>query len=256
MAEKAPRPQPDEMTFLEHLDELRSRLIRSVVALIVSFALCGVFVRPIFTFVQAPIKQFLGGQNLVFTRLSEPFFIYMKVAFLASLFLAAPYVLSELWLFVAPGLYSHERRYALPFVMASSLLFLSGGAFGYYMVFPATCRFFLQVGEGFTPMIKADEYLSLFSMVIGGVGLVFEVPAVIFLLARAGLVTPRFLLRNTRYAILLSFVTAAIITPTPDPVTCSAVAIPMIVLYLIGIGVAALAGRSKEKEGDGEAPTA
>jgi hypothetical protein len=150
MADKAPRPHPDEMTFLEHLDELRSRLIRCVIALVVSFALAGVFVRPIFQFVEAPIKPFLNGQNLVFTRLSEPFFIYMKVAFLASLFIAAPYVLSELWLFVSPGLYTHERRYALPFVVAASLLFISGGAFGYYMVFPATCRFFLQVGEGFT----------------------------------------------------------------------------------------------------------
>lgn len=236
------------MSFLEHLDELRVRLIRCVVALAVAFGLCAGFARPIFSFVKAPIEPFLHGEKLVFTRLTEPFMIYMKVAFLACLFLAAPWVLGELWLFVSPGLYNRERRYALPFIFSASLLFLCGGAFGYYLVFPSACRFFLEVGQDFSPMIKLDDYLSLFSMVILGVGAVFEIPAVIFLLARAGLVTPRFLLRNTKYAIFLAFALAAVVTPTPDPITCTLVAIPMIGLYFVGIIVAALAKRAPQEE--------
>ena len=236
------------MSFLEHLDELRSRLLRSVIALVVGFCVAGAFHRQIFQFVMAPIQPFLGEQTLVFTRLTAPFFIYMKVAFLGSLFLIAPYVLSELWLFVSPGLYSHEKKMAIPFVLVASGLFLAGGAFGYYGVFPATCRFFLQVGEDFTPVLTIDDYLSLFSTVILGVGVVFEVPIVIFVLTRAGIVTPGWLARNGKYAVFLSFLVAAIVTPTPDPVTCTAVALPMIVLYYIGVGVSALAGRSRARK--------
>jgi len=240
---KEQRRNPNEMTFLEHLDELRSRLLRIVIVLAVSFGVCAAFSRPIFRLVMAPITPFLHGDRLVFTKLGEPFFMYLKISFLACLFLAAPYILSELWLFVSPGLYARERRMAIPFVFFASLLFISGGAFAYFFVFPATCQFFLGVGEDFTPMLKIDEYLSLFSVIILAVGGVFEIPAVIFILARAGLVTPRFLAKNFKYAILLSFTIAAIVTPTPDPVTCSAVAIPMIGLYGIGILVAMISRR-------------
>lgn len=250
------RPHPDEMTFLEHLDELRDRLLRCVLALVVAFALTGAFAARIYDLAERPIRPFLHGQKLVYTKLTEPFFIYMKVAFLASLFVAAPYVLTELWLFVSPGLYRHERRLALPFILSASLLFCGGGLFGYFFVFPTACRFFLDVGQDFAPMIKIDEYLSLFNTVILGVAIVFEVPAIIFLLAKAGLVTPRFLLKNTRFAILLSFVVAAIVTPTPDPVTCSAVALPMIVLYMLGVGVAALVYRPRRAEDVTEGATA
>ncbi|MFN7974319.1 MAG: twin-arginine translocase subunit TatC [Acidobacteriota bacterium] len=154
-----------------------------------------------------------------------------------------------------PGLYKHERKYAAPFILAATLLFLLGGWFGYAVVFPSTCRFFIQVGEDFTPMLKIDEYFALFSTVILGVGAVFEIPAVIFLLAKAGLVTPRFLLRNTRYAIVISFIVAAIVTPTPDPVTCTAVALPMILLYLLGVVVAALTYRPRKRGGDDDPPS-
>lgn len=232
------------MTFLEHLDELRTRLIRCVVVMAVAFAVCMTFAKDIYRFVEAPIRPLMPeGVGLVFTTLTSPFFTYMKVAFLAGLFVAAPYVLSELWLFVSPGLYAHEKKYAVPFVVCASLLFVGGGAFAYVFVFPATCRFFLQVGEDFTPMIRIDEYLSLFSTIILAVGAVFEIPAVMFLLARAGLVTARGLLKGSRYAIFFSFVAAAVLTPTPDPVTCTAVAVPMIVLYYLGIVVAWLAQR-------------
>lgn len=249
------RKHPDEMSFLEHLDELRTRLIRCVIALAVSFAICGTYAVKLVELAERPIRPFLHGQKLVITRLTEGFLVYMKVAFLASLFLAAPYVLAELWLFVSPGLYKHERRMALPFVFIASLLFIGGGLFGYSYVFPTTCRFFLQVSEDFTPMIKVDEYLSLFNTIILGVGLVFEVPAVIYLLAKAGIVTPRLLLRFWRYAVLGSFVIAAVVTPTPDPITCTSVAGPMILLYFVGVAVAALVYRPRPSSIAPEAAT-
>lgn len=246
------------MSFLEHLDELRTRLIRCVIALIVSFGLCAAFAKQIFLFAEAPILPLLPpGVKFAYTTLTQPFFLYMKVAFIAAIFLASPWILTELWLFVSPGLYRTEKKYAVPFIFSATILFLAGGAFGYKMVFPTTCRFFLDVGKDFTPVLKADEYLSLFSTVILGVGAVFEIPAVIFLLAKAGLVTPRFLLKNTRFAIVISFIVAAIVTPTPDPVTCTAVALPMIALYLLGVLVAALTYRprgSRKKDDDEPTP--
>lgn len=227
------------MSFLEHLEELRRRILFSVVAVFVAFAICWSFAPEIFRWIQAPIIDILPeGEKLAFTRLAGPFFLYMKVAFFAGIFLASPVVLWQLWRFIAPGLYRRERIYAAPFIIFSTLFFLAGGWFGYEVVFPMAARFFLEMGRDFQQVITIDDYFSVASKLILGMGLVFETPILIFFLARLGIVTPQFLLRKFKYAVLIIFIIAAIITPTPDMVTQSALAIPMILLYLLGVGIA------------------
>jgi sec-independent protein translocase protein TatC len=190
---------------------------------------------------QEPLTQFLPpGDKLAYTRLTAPFFLYMKVAFFAGLFIAAPVVLLQLWLFIAPGLYKKERRLAAPFIIFGSLFFIVGGYFGYRYLLPATCSFFVETGKQFKQMVTVDDYFSFASVIILACGLVFETPILIFFLARLGIVTPAFLMQKFKYAVVLAFVIAAVVTPTPDMVTQSALAVPMILLYLIGVGVAYL----------------
>src|SRR5438093_1427114 len=233
-----------KMTFLEHLEELRKRLIVSIVALGVAFLVCWNFADRIFGLLARPLSRFLPpGDKLVFTRLTEPFLLYMKVAFFAGIFVASPIILWQLWLFIAPGLYKRERRYAAPFIIIASLFFILGGWFGWRVLLPGTCAFFLETGKQFKQMIKADEFFSFASMIILATGLVFETPILIFFLARFGIVTPAFLLQKFKWAIVLSFIIAAIVTPTPDMVTQTALALPMIGLYALGIGIAYLFGK-------------
>jgi sec-independent protein translocase protein TatC len=233
-----------KMTFLEHLEELRKRLIVSIIALGVAFLACWNFADRIFELLARPLSRFLPpGDKLVFTRLTEPFLLYMKVAFFAGIFLASPVILWQLWLFIAPGLYKRERHYAAPFIIMASLFFIAGGYFGYRVLLPGTCAFFLETGKQFKQMIKADEFFSFASMMILATGLVFETPILIFFLARLGIVTPAFLLQKFKYAVVLAFIIAAIVTPTPDMVTQTALAVPMIGLYALGIGIAYLFGK-------------
>ena len=241
-ASTAEQPADDDlpkMSFLDHLEELRKRLIVSFIAIGIAFFVCWGFAEDIFTLLQAPLTQYFApGDKLAYTRLTAPFFLYMKVAFFAGLFLAAPVVLLQLWLFIAPGLYKKERRYAAPFILFASLFFVGGGYFGYLFLLPATCKFFVETGRQFKQVITVDEYFSFASTIILASGAVFETPVLIFFLARIGIVTPAFLMQKFKYAVLLSFIIAAIVTPTPDMVTQAALAIPMILLYLIGVGVA------------------
>lgn len=239
----AAEPDSDlpKMTFLDHLEELRKRLLISFIAVGVGFFVCWAFAEKIFMKIQEPLTQFLPpGDKLAYTRLTAPFFLYMKVAFFAGLFVAAPIVLLQLWLFIAPGLYKKERRLAAPFIIFGSLFFIAGGYFGYRYLLPATCSFFVETGKQFKQMVTVDDYFSFASVIILACGLVFETPILIFFLARLGIVTPAFLLQKFKYAVVLSFVVAAVVTPTPDMVTQAALAVPMILLYLIGIGVAYL----------------
>ena len=171
--------------------------------------------------------------------------LYIKVAFLAGLFLASPVVLYQLWLFVAPALYRDERRIAVPFLVLTTLFFVAGGYFGYAVAFPMVCKFLLDVGSEFRQVITINEYFTMASKVILGLGLVFEMPVLIFFLARMGVVTHRFLLRQFRYAVLLIFIVAAIITPTPDAATQSVFAVPMILLYLLGVLIAWIFGKKR-----------
>lgn len=236
-----------KMTFLDHLEELRRRLVISFIAVAVAFLACWAFAEPIFGFIQAPLTKFLPpGDKLAYTRLTAPFFLYMKVSFFTGLFVASPVLLLQLWLFVAPGLYKKERRLAAPFIIFGTIFFVLGGYFGYRFLLPATCSFFVETGKQFKQMVTVDDYFSFASTIILATGLVFETPILIFFLARLGIVTPAFLLQKFKYAVVLSFIIAAVITPTPDMVTQAALAIPMILLYLIGIGVAFLFGKKVE----------
>jgi sec-independent protein translocase protein TatC len=233
------------MGFLEHLDELRRRLLYSLAAVGIAFALALTQARPILEFLLRPVRPYLGDQKPVFLDLTEPFVLYMKVGFLVSLFLSAPFVLYQLWAFIAPGLYQRERRMAVPFVLFATVFFLLGGAFGYYIGFPSAARFLLSIASDFQPSLRISSLFTFESRIILGMGLVFELPTVIYFLARLGFVTPGFLWRRFNYAILIIFIVAAVVTPTPDVVTQCLFAAPMIGLYLISILVAHVFGRPR-----------
>jgi len=240
-----PETELHKMSFLEHLEELRKRLMVSIIAITGGFLLSWHYAERIFAVIQQPLTQFLppGDQRLAYTRLTEPFFLYMKVAFFTGLFIASPVVILQIWLFIAPGLYKRERRYAVPFIIFATLFFVTGGWFGWQYLLPATCKFFVDTGAQFKQMIKVDEYFSFASTIILAAGLVFETPILIFFLARLGIVTPHFLLQKFKYAVVLAFVIAAIVTPTPDMVTQTFLAVPMIALYLLGIAIAFAFGK-------------
>ena len=234
-----------KMSFLEHLEELRKRLMISIVAILGGFLLCWYYAERIFGYIERPLVQFLppGDKQLAYTRLTEPFFLYMKVAFFAGIFIASPVIILQIWYFIAPGLYKRERRYAAPFIIFATLFFIAGGWFGYRYLLPGTCKFFVETGRQFKQMIKVDEYFSFASTIILATGLVFETPILIFFLARLGIVTPAFLMQKFKYAVVLAFIIAAVVTPTPDMVTQTFLAVPMIVLYLLGIAIAYAFGK-------------
>ncbi len=237
------------MGFLDHLDELRRRLIYSAVAIFVGFMVCWIFSEQLFLFLSQPILPFLKeGEGLAFTKLADPFLLYMKVAFLASIFITSPFVITQVWLFISPGLYKSERRYGIPFIFFSTLFFIGGAAFGYYLAFPRVCGFLLGVGEQFRAIITIREYLGTLNKILLGLGLVFEMPILVFFLARLGLITPKFMTKNLRYAVLIIFIVAAVITPTPDIPTQCLFAGPMLVLYMFSILVCMVFQKRKPAE--------
>ncbi len=237
------------MGFLDHLDELRRRLVYSAIAIFVGFLVCWAFSQQLFLFLSQPILPFLKeGEGLAFTKLADPFLLYMKVAFLASIFLTSPFVITQIWLFISPGLYKSERRYGLPFIFFSTLFFVGGAAFGYYVAFPRVCGFLLGVGEQFRAIITIREYLGTLNKILLGLGLVFEMPILVFFLARLGLITPKFMIKNLRYAVLIIFIIAAVITPTPDIPTQVLFAGPMLLLYFFSILVAMVFKKRKPAE--------
>ena len=243
MTATAPAQDPEKelpkMSFLEHLEDLRKRLISSFIALVVAFLACWNFAARIFSVLERPLAQFLPhGEKLVYTRLTEPFMLYMKVAFYTGIFVASPFLLLQVWLFISPGLYIRERRYAAPFIILATFFFLAGGYFGYRVLLPATCGFFVETGKQFQQMLKADDFFSFASTMILASGLVFETPILIFFLARLGIVTPAFLMQKSKYAIVIAFIISAIVTPTPDMATQTALALPMIGLYYVGVLIA------------------
>lgn len=243
------RKSPDEMTFLEHLEDLRKRLFYSVLALFLGFVPGWIFSKEIYAILARPVTQYLPeGTKLAFTSLTAPFMLYVKVAFLGSLFLMSPFVFLQIWYFVAPGLYQKEKKYVIPFVLMTSFFFSLGAVFGYFIVFPWACRFFLQIASDFQPVITVDQYFGLVLKVLLGIAVVFELPTLVFFLAKMGLVTAGWMIRNFKYAVLLVFVVAAVITPTPDIITQSIVAVPMLALYGLSILIALAVGRGKEKK--------
>jgi sec-independent protein translocase protein TatC len=234
------------MSLMDHLEELRSRLMWAIASLAVAFFPCWIFVDEIFAFLQRPIMKLLPpGKKLAYTGITDPFILYFKVAALAAVFVASPFILYQLWRFIAPGLYKHERRYLLPFLFFGSFFFLAGGAFAYYVAFPLAAEFLLKIGGAFEPVITIERFFGFQMTIILGLGLMFELPIVIFVLAAIGLVTPRFLMRNFRWAVVIIFVVAAIITPTSDILNLCVFAVPAILLYLLGVGAAALVPRKQ-----------
>jgi len=234
-----------KMSFLDHLEELRHRLIVSLSAVGIGFLICWSYSSPIYNFLAFPITKHLNGQKLVFTNPTEPFTIYMKVALIAGIFVTSPIVLWQVWLFISPGLYAREKRFAAPFVICSSLLFILGGIFAYEIAFPMTLRFLLSVGESFQPMVTINEYFDLALTVILGCGIVFEIPILIFFLTLFGIVNARFLLKNLRYAVLIIFIVAAVVTPTTDIPTMMVFSMPMLLLYMVGIVVSWIFGKHR-----------
>ena len=231
-----------KMSFLDHLDELRTRLITAFVALAAGFLVCWGFIAPIFDFIMEPLAAVLeDGVRMIYTSAPEYFFLQLKMAALAGLILATPVVMSQVWLFIAPGLYAHEKKFAIPFVVFASFFFITGTLFGHYILFQVAWAFFAGFGAeneyvAFTPRLQ--DAFSLYVRLVLACGVIFQLPTLVFFLARMGVASPRFLIRNFKYAFLLCFVFAAILTPTPDPVTMTVMAGPMIALYVLSIGIA------------------
>ncbi len=238
-----------EMSFIEHLDELRRRVLWATASVAAAFAVCWMFSGDLYDLASAPIR----GHSAVTLSIARPqdiFALHVKVTFVASLFFSAPLILTQAWLFISPGLHRHERRWAIPFVVSASLLFLTGGAFGYFVAFPTALRFLLDwiVASHLTPIIDAVEYFDLFASIMVALGFVFQIPAVIFVLSRVGILTAGLLMRHFKHAVLACVVVAAIITPTSDVGNLLIIAGPMIVLYALGIGVAWAFGKRRLPE--------
>lgn len=230
------------MSLLEHLEELRKRIFLSIIGIGAGFGACWWKRDAIYGYMQTPITSVLRAHKmsdkLVYLNPTEPFELYMKLALVAGLFLASPWVLFQVWMFISPGLYRHEKRYALPFILATVGLFLAGGAFAYYLVYPRALDFLIGFGSQFQPMVTITEYTSLFMAVVLGLGLVFEMPILIFFLAFFGIVSAAFLWKNLRYSILIIFIIAAVVTPTSDILNMCIFAAPMVVLYFVSMGLA------------------
>lgn len=237
------------MSLLDHLDELRSRLLRAIVGYVVVFVACWFVSDPVLRFLLQPIRRHMfQGDDIVFIHLTEPFVIYMKASALLAVFVAAPYILYQLWAFIAPGLYRRERRMALPFLFFGSVFFAAGGAFGYYAATPRAAQWLLELGETYRAAITLRSAFAFESRIILAMGAVFELPILIFFLTRLELVTPRLLLRQFRIAVLIIAVLAAVLTPTGDMVTMSIFIAPMVLLYLIGVAISWLfAPRRRER---------
>ncbi len=224
------------MTFLEHLDEFRRRILRSVISVVVTFCVAWILREQIYGFLAVPIHEVVD--KLVVIKPTEPFTIYLKVSFTAAIFMAAPYLLSQVWMFIAPGLYRKEKVYALPFLFFSTLLFILGGVFAYYVILPPALNFLLlEFGAEFQPMISAVEFFDFELLIIVGMGAIFQLPILVAFLSIFGLVTPGFLWRNFRYAFLIITIIAAVVSPTTDPFNLFLWSGPMVILYGISIGI-------------------
>src|SRR5947209_18068696 len=230
------------MSFLQHLEELRKRIIYCLIAVAVGFFACWAYAEKIYGFMQAPIMTALRNngmsEKLVYLNPTEPFNLYLKIAALAGLFLTSPFVLYQVWMFISPGLYRNEKRYVVPFMVSTIALFSAGGYFGFKIVYPAALTFLIGFSKQFQPMITIKEYTELFLSIILGMGLIFEMPILVFFLSLMGIISAGFMLKNFRYSILVIFIIAAIVTPTTDILNMCIFAAPMIALYAVSIGVA------------------
>jgi sec-independent protein translocase protein TatC len=243
--------EQEKIPFTEHLEELRKRLIVCFIAVGVGFVLSYGFKEKLFQILTRPlIRVMQTGDKLIFTGLPEAFFTYLKVAFLSGIILAAPVIFYQFWMFVAPGLYDKEKRLMVPVVVLSTVFFVGGAFFGYFIVFPYGFKFFLGfASETIRPLPSMREYLGFASKLLLAFGVVFELPLIITFLARLGMVSVGFLKKNRKYALLLFFVGAAILTP-PDVVTQIMMALPLLLLYEISIIGARIFGKKNSEEED------
>jgi len=241
--------EDEKLPFTEHLDELRKRLIICLAAVGVGFVASYGFKEKLFIILTRPLIRVMPpGDKLIFTGLPEAFFTYLKVAFLSGLILAAPVIIYEFWMFVSPGLYRREKRILIPIVLLSTVFFVGGALFGYFVVFPYGFKFFMGfASDTIQPLPSMKEYLGFSSKLLLAFGLVFELPLAVTFLARLGIVSTPFLTKNRKYAILLFFTAAAILTP-PDVVTQIMMALPLMLLYEISILGARIFGKKRDAE--------
>jgi len=230
------------MSFMEHLEELRARLFRAIIGVVVAFVLSLTFCKPLWNIVSAPavdaLKHLGLTPRLIYTAPMDGFnIIYIKLPLLMSIFVGAPWILYQVWAFISPGLYKREKRWAVPFVTCTAGLFIAGGCFAYFVAFKFGLEFLLGIGRDINvaPMVTINEYFDLFVNVTRGVGLVFELPVIISFLTLLRLASPRFLMRHSRYAILGIAILAAAVTPTPDAFNMMLFAVPMVLLYFVGV---------------------
>lgn len=239
-------PEDDEesaggrMSFLEHLDELRKRIINACLGIAVGVAIGFFFIEKIFNFLLAPTRKVLPqGVALIYTQPGETFSLYITVSLIAGAVIAAPFIMYQIWMFIAPGLYSHEKMFAIPFVLFSTAGFLGGAAFNHYVAFPFIMSFFASFNSmDLRFMPKLSDVFGLYTKMLIGIGIVFQMPTVVFFLAKMRMVTARFLVKNFKFAFLLIFIAAAVITPTGDPMTQMIFAAPMVALYGLSIIIA------------------
>ena len=232
------------MSFLEHLDELRKRIVNSLIAVGVGILITFTFIQRIYSFLMAPTMHVLPpGSRLMYTEPGEAFSLYIQLSMIVGAILASPFIMYQVWLFIAPGLYSNEKRMAIPFVALSTLGLVGGAVFNHYIMFPWMMRFFAGFNtQDLLFMPKLDSVFSLYTKFLLAMAAVFQMPTLVFFLAKMKLVTARFLAAKFKYAVLIIFILSAVITPTGDPVTQSVFAAPMIALYLLGIAIAWVVG--------------
>ena len=228
------------MSFLEHLDELRKRIVNACLAVALGVAATFAFITPIFNYLLAPTRKALPpGVKLIYTQPGEAFSLYITVALIAGVVVASPIIMYQVWMFIAPGLYSREKRLAIPFVLLTTISFVLGAGFNHYVAFSVLMRFFGTFNSpdlAFMP--KLEDVFGLYTKMLLGMGIVFQMPAIVYFLARLKLITARFLTRNLKYAVLIIFILAAVITPSGDMMNQAIFAAPMLALYLVSIGVA------------------
>ena len=248
----------NELGFMSHLTELRKRLINSFIFLLIFFVICYYFSEYIYGFLVDPYAQAVKGEGserrLIFTALQETFLTYIKVSFFAAFFITCPYILIQVWKFIAPGLYEHEKSAIMPYLVLTPILFILGGMLVYYLIMPLAIKFFLsfessgiKTGLPIQLEAKVNEYLSLVMKLIFAFGLSFQLPVILSLLARIGVVDSKFLKERRKYVIVMIFAAAAILTP-PDPITQIGLAVPLLILYELSIfSVKIIENRNKEK---------
>ena len=232
------------MSFLEHLDELRKRIVNSVIAIGVGILITFTFIQRVYGFLMAPTMRVLpSGSKLIYTEPGEAFSLYIQLSLIVGSLLASPFIMYQVWLFIAPGLYSNEKRLAIPFVVLSTLGLVGGAVFNHYIMFPWMMRFFAGFNtQDLQFMPKLESVFSLYTKFLLAMAAVFQMPTLVYFLAKMKLITARFLIAKFKYAVLIIFILSAVITPTGDPVTQSLFAAPMIGLYLLGIGIAWIVG--------------